>query len=178
MKEIICKNCGKHVYAHNSREFCSDICKKVYFSDKYYYNYVQRKSSIMGIFACNKKTINKLPMLGICQDVYEYYQRKNAIETNREMLKTLIEGVIVSAYKETKDKTVAIEKIKNLAEKIDNNLLQSEKISLIRQDKIKEACCHDRLNFIERIFSIKSTQDNKHVMISILGLKIRLKNKN
>ena len=34
MKEIICKNCGKHIHAHGSKVFCDNICQGVYYSRK------------------------------------------------------------------------------------------------------------------------------------------------
>ena len=163
---------------HEDHEFITKYIlhsSKVYYINQYYYNYIQRKNSIMGQQFYNEKANNRLDMIDIFQNIYVYYKRFNALDANSNLLSIIFDNAITSAYTKSYDKKFAIKKIKKLALILDNNIMKNHNLELIKKNKINKLSFINSNTFLEKIFSVKNKDIRKQ--ITLLGVKFKIKNK-
>ena len=153
------------------------FCKKVYFSDKFLYNYIQRKSSVTALQYYSKKSNHKLYFLKIFKDVYDYYEQHNALESHTEFLNMLLDRVIPSAYKFSYDKQLAMKEIRKLIRSIDNKILKNRIVKLIKKKRfdllpfMTQPKTSKLKTFLRKIFCIEDIDSYK--IITVLGIKIK-----
>lgn len=107
-------------FIHEDNEFLAKYllhCKKVYYIDNYYYNYLQRNNSIMGQYNNNDKSNSKLVLLDIYKNIYFYYKRYNALEENRELLNLILNSTFCSSYVCSHDKKTGNKKNKKICKR-------------------------------------------------------------
>lgn len=169
---------------HEDEEFTAKYLlhtRKTYYIDEYYYNYLQRKNSIMERQLCGDNY--KFDLIDIYKNIYSYYRKHNALNTSREFLNVLFERTVWHTYNRPKNKKIAIKKIKELGKYLDNTILNDNILALIQKNKmhkisyIKDIKSRKTivLSCIQKIFSIKNS--GIHKIITILGLKLKLKSK-
>jgi len=135
-------------------------CRYAYYFDKYFYNYIRRKSSIMG--RSYEKKYTKHHRLLIWEAVYNYYKRKNISEKKRELL----EKLFIIHY----DLEIS-------------NSLQTKSVTKHAKKLVKKYKLNVKLggeesySLGEKIFSVKNSLDKKRKVITIFGIKIKLRKK-
>lgn len=160
---------------HEDDEFIAKYlfhCNKVYYLDKYYYNYLQRKNSSMDIWL---KTNSRLDLLEIYQNLYSHCIKYNVFEQNKELLNIILNSTFYSAYMNSYNKKLSIKKMKKLAKILDNKILQNKNLDLIQNNKIRKIFYIEINTFWENIFSVKNVNLKKQ--ITVLGIKFQFRNK-
>ncbi len=179
---------------HEDNEFIAKYliyCKKVCYLDKYYYNYLQRKDSIMGKEIVEKNPNKKIVLAKIYKNIYLYYKRNNALYEHRQLLSLILDKTLWHLLVLAEDKSSSLKEIRKLAKIIDNNILNNHNLFLILNNKINEIPYakdikfpeqirfnpdNDKyIPFVQKVFSSKNI--GIHKVICIFGIKIKLKSK-
>ena len=134
-------------------------CRYAYFFDEYYYNYIRRKNSIIGL-SSEKKYTSHFRLL-IWESIYQYYKQKGLAEKKNDLLKK----IFTNYY--------------DLEASYSPNPEQVYKSARKMAKKYKLDVKLNRLHYSlgEKIFSIKSSTDRTHKVVSVLGVKIKFKKK-
>ncbi len=161
---------------HEDNEFIAKYLlytKKVYYSNKYFYNYLQRNNSIMS--KCVEEN-TRLVLPEIYKNIYLYSKKYNLQEANSKLLSVIFDQYLWHAYMLTTNKKLAIKKFKKLAKILDNNVLKNYNLELIQKNKINKISYIDYNTLSENIFSIKNKGIRKQV--TLFGIKFKFKSKN
>lgn len=149
-------------------------CKSAYYIDKYLYNYFQRTSSIIG--KINSKQSKKVAdYIKIYDGIYSYYEDKNLIKCHKELLSFIFNSFLWNTYKFSHDRKFIEKQLKNLAKRVDNNILQNNIIDLVRRGKFYKISNLNapKYNFGNKLFGF--TDINEKFIFRLLGIKISLK---
>lgn len=132
-------------------------CKYGYYMDKYLYNYLKRDNSITGVSTKKKSTKLYDRLIGF-ERIYGYYENKNLVSIKKDLLNTIFKR----AYVNELENSAYPQKVIKKASQIEKKYKEIKKITPSK---------------LENILSIKNSGDKKHKIISILGVKLKLKNK-
>jgi len=88
-------------------------CKKIYYLDKYYYNYLQRKDSIMGKEIYEKNPNKKIVLAKIYKNIYLYYKCKNALYEHRQLLSLILDKTLWNLLVLAENKSSSLREIKS-----------------------------------------------------------------
>ena len=140
-------------------------CKKYYYTNFKFYNYLSRANSIMGK---RKKSIKILDLLKIHDIIYKVVKQYKNIDMYSDVL---TENYLKHVHQifEMMDKKYekqAIKIVENYAKNVNNNKKIQKCYKKLKNKKKKAV-----LNFI---FSLKNTGNKIHKEITILGFKIKL----
>lgn len=131
-------------------------CKYAYFLNRYFYHYLQRKNSIMGI-ASDKGY--QTPFRLMSWEIIHNHYKKHHIK-KKKLLETLFLGFYGA---ETKDSAQIAE-----IDRVAIALIQKYDLGIDVKDPR-----YMNYSFIEKIFSIKTSLDHSCKIICIFGIKIK-----
>ena len=152
----------------------SIYCKSAYFIDKYLYNYFQRSNSIIGKMN-DKQSMKVADYITIYENIYEFYERNNLISKHKVLLSNIFNSFLWNTYKFSCNRKLIEKMLKQLAKQIDNNILQSKTVELVKCGKfykIDNLCApkHDIGNKL-----VGLTDINDKIIFKLMGIKISLK---
>ncbi len=133
-------------YVANSR-YC-------YIINKYFYHYLKRKNSIMGI-SVSKKSLKLYDRLIGFEKTFSYYQRKGLSKVKSKLLNT----IFIRAQNDEIKNSAFPNKVKKYAKTI--------------KRKYKLNANNKKMSLFSKYYS----KDGKYKVIEILGIKIKIKNK-
>lgn len=152
-------------------------CKSAYYIDKYLYNYFQRTSSIIG--KINSKQSKKVAdYIKIYEGIYSYYESNNLIKCHKELLSFIFNSFLWNTFKFSHDRKFIEKQLQNLAKRIDNNILQSNIIDLVRRGKFYKISYLNAPKYDFGNNLLGFTDINDKLIFKVLGIKISLKKQN
>ena len=141
-------------------------CDKYYYLDLLLYNYLRRSDSIMG-----KKdtTIKVLDILKIQEIIYQTVFINNKIDMYKEVLTKnyIVQLNHLFSYLPKKFEKQALNLIKKYMTEINSDDRIRETYNRLKIQRRKE--------MFEKLFSIKTSDDRKRKILTILGFKIKFK---
>ena len=150
------------------------FCKKAFILDKSFYNYRRCNESVMAsTFNGTSKAIDHLY---IVKDFYDYLCKRNLLDKNLKFLSEIFESSVIFAYRYSpvEQKT----EILKLSQEYANTMFKDRKANKFIKSLINgewKVIYEPKLNLWQKIFSIKNQLDKKHKIITLCGIKIKLR---
>lgn len=151
---------------------------KASFIDKYYYNYVQRKDSIIGQML-NKKSAKITDRLAIMFSIYQFYERNKLIKANTDNLLYIFECLLHMDYTycDRKFRPLVLEKATEYALRmhLGRRAENSQLIKSLRKRKYHNIASLGIRNVKDILYSTNEYSDRK--ITKIAGIRFTKKNK-
>lgn len=156
----------------------NSVIKNAAFLDKYFYNYVQRKDSIIGQML-NKKSAKVTDRLAIGFDIYQFYDAQKLLKQNLDNILYLL-GCLLHLdyrYSDKKFRPLVLQKATEyalrmkLGRRAENSLL----IKSLRKRKYHNITSLGITNLKELVYSVNEYSDRK--IVRFAGFRFTKKNK-
>lgn len=156
----------------------NSVITKAAFLDKYFYNYVQRKDSIIGQML-NKKSAKMTDRLAIGFDIYQFYEAQKLLKPNLDNILYLFECLLHLDYRycDKKFRPLVLQKATEYAlrMKLGRRAENSQLIKSLRKCKYHNIMSLGIRNLKELLYSVNDYSDRK--IVRLAGVRFTKKNK-